>query len=99
MHRADKGVHGKASAGNSESLDERVKTRASRDFAVSAAADACQKSFDCGRGGWPSRSDAFVGRAKRQSFNLYRSSVFLNSLVEELSEIAGPLTEWSAKRR
>jgi nitronate monooxygenase len=26
-------------------------------------------------------------------------SVFLNSLVEEVSEIAGPLTEWSAKRR
>ena len=25
-------------------------------------------------------------------------SVFLNSLVEEVSEIAGPLTEWSAKR-
>jgi nitronate monooxygenase len=26
-------------------------------------------------------------------------SVFLNSLVEEVSEIAGPLTEWNAKRR
>jgi nitronate monooxygenase len=26
-------------------------------------------------------------------------SVFLNSLVEEVSEIAGPVTEWSAKRR
>ena len=26
-------------------------------------------------------------------------SVFLNSLVEEVSEIAGPLTEWSARRR
>jgi nitronate monooxygenase len=26
-------------------------------------------------------------------------SVFLNSLVEEVSEIAGPLTEWSAARR
>ena len=26
-------------------------------------------------------------------------SVFLNSLVDEVSEIAGPLTEWSAKRR
>jgi nitronate monooxygenase len=26
-------------------------------------------------------------------------SVFLNSLVAEVSEIAGPLTEWSAKRR
>ena len=26
-------------------------------------------------------------------------SVFLNSLVEEVSEIAGPLTEWRAKRR
>jgi hypothetical protein len=26
-------------------------------------------------------------------------SVFLNSLVEEVSEIAGPLNEWSAKRR
>ena len=26
-------------------------------------------------------------------------SVFLNSLVEEVSEIAGPLTEWDAKRR
>src|SRR5438552_5261596 len=26
-------------------------------------------------------------------------SVFLNSLVEDVSEIAGPLTEWSAKRR
>jgi nitronate monooxygenase len=26
-------------------------------------------------------------------------SGFLNSLVEEVSEIAGPLTEWSAKRR
>ena len=26
-------------------------------------------------------------------------SVFLNSLVKEASEIAGPLTEWSAKRR
>jgi nitronate monooxygenase len=26
-------------------------------------------------------------------------SVFLNSLVEEVSEIAGPVTEWNAKRR
>ncbi len=26
-------------------------------------------------------------------------SVFLNSLVEEVSEVAGPVTEWSAKRR
>jgi nitronate monooxygenase len=26
-------------------------------------------------------------------------SVFLNSLVEEVSEIAGPLTEWCARRR
>ena len=26
-------------------------------------------------------------------------SVFLNSLVDDVSEIAGPLTEWSAKRR
>jgi hypothetical protein len=26
-------------------------------------------------------------------------SVFLNSLVEEVSEIAGPLNEWSARRR
>jgi nitronate monooxygenase len=26
-------------------------------------------------------------------------SLFLNSLVEDVSEIAGPLTEWSAKRR
>jgi nitronate monooxygenase len=26
-------------------------------------------------------------------------SVFLNSLVDEVSEIAGPLTEWSARRR
>src|SRR5437773_10681502 len=37
-----------------------------------------------------------------QSANLStctEASVFLNSLVEEVSEIAGPLTEWSAKRR
>jgi nitronate monooxygenase len=27
------------------------------------------------------------------------ASAFLNSLVEEVSEIAGPVTEWSAKRR
>src|SRR5206468_4797709 len=34
--------------------------------------------------------------AEQRSFDV---SVFLNSLVEEVSEIAGPLTEWNAKRR
>jgi hypothetical protein len=54
--------------------------------------------FDCGRRLAEGRSDAFVGRASA-SLNLYRSFGFPDSLVEEVSEIAGPMTEWSAKRR
>ena len=48
------------------------------------------------------RVAAFAQSGKRSIGSLSTCtevSVFLNSLVEEVSEIAGPLTEWSAKRR
>jgi hypothetical protein len=42
---------------------------------------------------------AAVGRAKRRAVRLYDVSVFLKSQLEEVSAIAGPISDWSGKYR
>jgi hypothetical protein len=51
------------------------------------------------RGGGPIGSAASVGWAKRRSFSSQRRLGLPDSLVEEVSAIAGPVVEWSANRR
>ena len=95
----DERVHGKTRTGNPQPRDGGPEPKRNRDLAVSAATRTRQKSRNRSRGCGPGRSCADVGRAKRQSFDLHRCIAFLSSLVEEVSEIAGPVIQWSAKRR
>jgi len=47
----------------------------------------------------PGGSCAYVGWAKRQSFDLHRPIDIVDLIGREVSEIAGYITQWSANRR
>jgi nitronate monooxygenase len=88
-----KGFHRKTRAGNPQPLAGGVEPGGNGDSALSVATKSRQRPHDPARGGGPIRSPAPMRWAKRQSF------FFLTSLVEEVSEIAGPVSQWSAARR
>jgi len=97
-HRADTRLYGTARTGNPQPIDRGAEPKGIRDPAVSTATRSCKKPINRGGGGRPIRSSASVGRAKRQSFYVYRRIAFCNPLVKEVSQIARPVVQWSANR-
>jgi hypothetical protein len=73
----DKRVHGKTRTGNPKSRDGELEPNRDRDLAISSATRTRQKSRNRSRGCGPGRSCAYVGRAKRQSFDLHGCIGFL----------------------
>src|SRR5436190_12709344 len=65
-------LHGKTRLGNPQPPDGRVEPNGNRDLAVSTATRSCKKPLNRGGGSGPIGSSASVGRAKRQSFYVYR---------------------------
>jgi len=71
-HCVDQGLHGKTRSGSPQPFDGGVEPKRNGDLAVSIATRSCKKPFNPRGGGGPIRSSASVGRAKRQSFCVYR---------------------------
>jgi hypothetical protein len=95
----DKRVHGKTRTGNPQPRDGGLEPKRNRDLAISTATRTCQKSAIAAEAA--GRAD-LVPMWAGQSANLSTCtdvSAFLTSLVEEVSEIAGPIIQWSAARR
>ena len=79
-HRADKGLHGKTRAGDSQPLDGGVEPGGNGGSALSVATKTRQKPRDPGRGGGPIGSPAPMGWAKCQPFYLHRRIGFLDPI-------------------
>jgi hypothetical protein len=82
-HCVDQGLHGKTRSGNPQPLNGGVEPKRNGDLAVSIATRICKKPFNPRGGGGPIRSSASVGRAKHQSFCVYRR-ISLLQLVGEV---------------